>query len=149
MLDCAGNLVPVKTAGNELNVLNNDYQFGTKNEVSVINYLEKYFRENITKSKDRYCAYDAFSENTKYEIKSRRNKYSTYPTTIVAVNKIRTTGRLVFVFHFTDGLYYIEYSEDTFSNFKVQNVSAIRKGGFKTETPHFFIPIDSLQRIEI
>jgi hypothetical protein len=55
----------------------------------------------------------------------------------------------VFVFHFTDGLYFIEFNKEIFSQFQIENVSAIRKGGVRTETPHYFIPIERLKRIDI
>ena len=53
------------------------------------------------------CSYDAESENTMYEIKSRRCHYSTYSTTILPVDKIveKDDSRLVLVFYFTDGLF--------------------------------------------
>jgi hypothetical protein len=142
--DLAGNVPPCG-----IKILNDDIEFGTKYELPVIDLLANHFGENIAKTTDRYAAYDAFSTTTKYEIKSRRNKYAAYPTTIVAVNKTRTEGRLVFVFHYTDGLYYIEYDPVKFSKYEVRNVSAIRSFGKRTETPHFFIPIGDLTHINI
>ena len=140
MFDVAGNIV-----------LNNDIAFGTKHELPVIGRLERYFGETITKVQERYSPYDAYSDNTKYEIKSRRNKFAAYPTTIVAVDKTtRTAGsRLVFVFHFTDGLYYIVYDAAKFASYEVKDVAAYRTGGVRTEKPHFFIPVVDLTRIDI
>jgi len=40
------------------------------------------------KESDRYCQYDAFTSTTKYEIKSRRCKTTTYDTTMVPVHKV-------------------------------------------------------------
>jgi hypothetical protein len=155
MLDCAGNLVPVvfPTQGGcrptGLSVLNNDIAFGTKLEMPVINILEQHFNETINRAEDKFSPFDAYSENTKYEIKSRRNRYNQYPTTIIACDKTRTKGRLVFVFHFTDGLYYIEYNEEKFRKFEIKPVSAIRAGGVRTLKDHFFIPIECLEKINI
>jgi hypothetical protein len=135
--------------GNQLELLNRDIIFGTGVEVPVINKLECYFGETIKKAEDKFSPFDAYSENTKYEIKSRRNRYNQYPTTIIACDKTRTAGRLVFVFHFTDGLYYIEYNKEKFSQFEIKPVSAIRAGGVRTLKDHFFIPIECLEKINI
>ena len=144
LFDLAGNTPPCN-----IKILKDDIEFGTKYELPVIDLLSNHFGEDIAKATDRYSPFDAYSPTTKYEIKSRRNKYSAYPTTIVAVNKTRTEGRLVFVFHYTDGLYYIEYDPVKFSKYEVRNVSAIRSYGKRTETPHFFIPIGDLTQIDI
>jgi hypothetical protein len=135
--------------GNGLEVLNADLAFGLAKEDPVINKLATHFGENIVKAEDKYSPFDAYSEKTKYEIKSRRNNYNTFPTTIIAVDKTRTKGRLVFVFHFLDGLYYIEYEPTLFSTFNIENVSAIRRNGVRTEKPHYFIPIENLTKINI
>ena len=55
-----------------------DVAFGLHNEPIVIHKLSKHFNEPIEKTKEKYCQYDAFSLTTKYEIKSRRCKSSTY-----------------------------------------------------------------------
>ena len=140
----------VDCAGNQIKVLNEDIAYGTQFETSVINILSKYFQEEVEKVKYRYSQYDAVSATAKYEIKSRRNRYRQYPTTIVAVDKTENiTDRLVFVFHFTDGLYYIEYDPDKFAKYNVMDVEAVRTGGVRTSKPHFFIPIEELTRINI
>lgn len=154
VIDIAGNMIEVNETKKDevssgIDILNKDIKYGTGLECKVINTLGEYFKEDIKKAEDMYSPFDAYSENTKYEIKSRRNKYNAYPTTIIAVDKTRTKGRLVFVFHFLDGLYYIEYEPVIFSSFNIQNVSAIRRGGVRTEKPHYFIPIENLTKINI
>ena len=68
----------------------------------------KYIDEPITETKHKFCRYDACSTTTKYEIKSRRCRYKTFATTTVPVHKVQDiTERLVFIFNFTDGLYYL------------------------------------------
>jgi hypothetical protein len=157
-VDLAGNLVPVKFPASQhqggclptgLSVLNKDIAFGTQYEIPIIARLERLFGETILKAEDRYSLFDAYSEKTKYEIKSRRNKYADYPTTIVAVDKTKTAGRLVFVFHFLDGLYYIEFNKERWAKYEIKNVSAFRSGGNRTDKPHFFIDIKDLTEIRI
>ena len=113
-------------ASNGLKTLNADIAFGVSKEQTVIDKMNTYFGEEISKVEYQYSPYDAESETTKYEIKSRRVRYSQYPTTIIACNKTRTEGRLVFVFHFLDGLYYIVYDKEKFSKYSVANVRAVR-----------------------
>jgi hypothetical protein len=144
IVDCAGNQVNV-------NMLNKDIAFGTSLEQKVIDILADYFQEPVEKTKYRYSPYDAVSPSAKYEIKSRRNRHDQYDTTIVPVDKTTrvTEDRLIFVFHFTDGLYYIVFSEEQFKDYEVRDVTAIRSGGVRTSKPHFFIPVKDLKRIDI
>lgn len=137
--------------GNGLEILNADLAFGLPKEDPVIKTLSSYFTEDIKKAEYKYSPYDAFSETTKYEIKSRRNRYAQYPTTIIPCDKCeRIKGdRLVFVFNFTDGLYYIVYDKEQFAKYEVKEVEAVRQGGIRTLKPHYFIPIKDLTRINI
>ena len=127
-----------------MNYLEEDRKFGLSNEQPVIDQLKIFFEENITPSVGRYCPFDAESLTCKYEIKTRRNKYNTYPTTIITVKKMNTVGKLRFVFSFTDGLYYIEFNKEIFSQFKTQEITRI---GSKPNS-HILIPIEYLFKIE-
>ena len=134
-----------------LTVLNNDLKFGLAKEVPVIEKLSIHFEENIIKSEYQYAPHDAYSDKTKYEIKSRRNTYRAFPTTILPTDKIRELNgcRLVAVFNFTDGLYYIVYDPVRFASYEIKDIEAYRRGGMKTLKPHFHIPIGDLIRIHI
>ena len=137
-------------AGNGLEILNADLLFGLSAEEKVINKLSVKFNESIKKTEEQYCRYDALGETgTKYEIKTRRNNMNAFPTTIIPIHKTAVNGRLVFVFNFTDKLAYIEYNETKFREFKVSDISAIRKGGLRTSIPHFHIPINQLTILDI
>jgi hypothetical protein len=135
---------------NNLEILKNDIAFGTGLESPVIERLSKYFGEEVKKVEYQYSLFDAQSETTKYEIKSRRCRSDQYPTTIIGINKACPEGgRLVFVFHFTNGLYYIEYNADKFASYEIKHVEAVRKGGVRTLKPHYFIPVGDLTKINI
>lgn len=137
-------------AGNELAVLNADLLFGLSAEEKVINKLSVKFNEGIKKTEDQYCRYDAVGETgTKYEIKTRRNRMTAFADTIIPVHKTAVEGRLVFVFAFTDHLAYIEYKPNKFVNYRVSNITAVRRGGIRTSIPHIHIPIQDLIKIEI
>lgn len=142
--DCGGNQLPLSLLS-----LNKDIEFGLSAEGKVIDTIGTFFGEEVKKTEDKYCPYDAVSTDTKYEIKTRRNKYNAFPTTIIPVHKTRVEGRLVFVFNFIDGLYYIVYEPVRFSKYDIQNVGAVRKGGVWSSQPHYFIPIKDLLKIDI
>ncbi len=141
-------------AGNELEILNADLAFGLPKEDPVLDKLKKHFEEEIAKSTYQYCPHDGFSQTTEYEIKSRRNKYNQYPTTIVPCSKIRDMkrDRLVFVFNFLDKLCYAVYNKETFATYNVKQIEAVRKRNGvlgKTIEPHFEIPLEDLIEIKI
>ena len=125
-----------------------DVAYGLHNEPIVIHQLSQHFNEPIEKTSDRYCQYDAFSSTTKYEIKSRRCKSTTYDTTIVPVHKVKNINdRLVLVFHFTDGLFYIVYDQQVFDKFEKRNITAYHEGISNSPVLHYFIPIKDLIQI--
>ena len=135
---------------NGLRTLQNDIAFGLANEKPVLTHITSFFKEDIRQATDKYSKWDYYSDNTKYELKSRRNKYADYPTTIVGVNKtIDVKGRLVFLFHFFDGLYYIIFDPEKFSDYEIKDIKYVRSGGKETATPHYHIPICDLQQIII
>ena len=134
-----------------MNVYNNSVKdnraFGLPNEQPVIDILMKYFNEVITKTIERYCPYDAYSDTCKYEIKTRRNKYSTYPDTIISLSKTKLLGKKRFIFSFTDGLYYIEYDEELFNTFDKKEMNYFKNNIQIRNVSHILIPIDMLIKI--
>ena len=97
-----------------MNSLKEDIKFGAFNEKIAIDKLQKHFNETITQYSDKFSKYDAFSDTAKYEVKSRRNSFNTYPTTLITLKKgDNVEGLLRFVFLFTDCMAYIEYNRDT------------------------------------
>ena len=130
----------------------NDKQFGLANELPVIEKLTIHFENEVVKSKGGYCNYDAEDSSSIYEIKSRRCSSKTYATTIIPVKKtlIDTKNkRLVFVFAFSDGLYYIVYHKELFTTFQIKNIHTYRNGIIELPLPHYFIPVDLLTKINI
>ena len=140
-------------AGNDIRSLSNDIIYGLNKEPIVITSLSHYFNEKITKTENKFCAYDAKSETTKYEIKSRRCKHNTYTTTIIPVHKSKVIAeendRLIFVFNFTDGLYYIVFNEVNFNTYKITPITVYRKGSLPKPIDHYHIPIEDLIKIDI
>lgn len=127
-----------------------DELFGASMEQSVMPLLEQHFGEELMPTQ-AYCSYDFESvvSNTKYELKSRRNAYDKYPTTIIPVNKCQVEGPLCFVFAFSNGLYYIYYNAELFSTFPIKQVRVYRDGAYGQSKAHYEIDINLLVRIPI
>lgn len=134
--------------------LANDLKFGAGNELSTIEVLNSFFGTTFRNTKDiygtPYYQYD-FENGDKsicVEMKSRRNRYDTYPTTIVPVSKANdNVGRYVFVFQFTDGIYFIDYNKEKFSKYETRMINTYRKGIVDKPKPHFCIDIRDLTKI--
>ncbi len=121
-----------------------DYIFGEKQQEIIKPILEKTFGSLI--SNDRYSKYDFENDNYYIEVKTRKNSYYTYPTTLLTCNKITNTDKtLIFIFNFTDGIYYIEYDEKIFNCFEKKMFSRINKKFDMKD--YYYIPIDMLKKI--
>ena len=84
-----------------------------------------------------------------FEVKSRRNGYGTYPTTMVGYNKwkfAQTCGRkVVFIFSFTDGVYKYTFNpDDNFEN----KIGGRCDRGIMEYKKYIHIPINKLVRID-
>jgi hypothetical protein len=131
--------------------LKDDVEYGNKAEIEVIR--RGYFGEDILKNKFRFSTYDARSEesNTNYEIKARRCDKNNYPTTIIPYSKIlkkKKNEKLIFVFQFTDGLYFIEYNQKLFDTFAMEGITYYREGIEPKSVKHVCIPVDLLMEMK-
>jgi hypothetical protein len=135
--------------------LKGDLAFGLYNEEKIKPLLEKYFGLPLTKEPHRYAHHDYFSDDRQkiIELKSRRNTYNKYETTLLNSSKIRnipsdTTAEYYFVFNYTDGMYFIKYDKEQFNTFKCEDFTRIHRAD-KDEHPvkHYYIPIEALTRI--
>jgi hypothetical protein len=123
-----------------------DYQNGKQKEEEVLPKIKNYFEREIQKSTERYELFDFYDEKYKYELKSRNVKYDTYPTTLIPKDKIRK--RIIFLFNFTDGLYYIKYKKTKFSSFECkQFVRNTRSDYNDKQKEYVYIPIECLKKI--
>jgi len=127
--------------------LANDVKFGAENEIKVIDIIKNNWKdETITKTSNRFCKYDFESDNYIWELKSRRNTKTQYPTTIIPEHKlIDTPKEYFFVFYFNNNICsYIKYDKELFETFKRKNVRCFRQGGNPNPVPHIEIPIHLL-----
>ena len=126
---------------------NNDLKYGLSKEVDVIEKIKQQFPEetNIRNTKEiynKFCPFDFESDlKTSWEMKSRRNKKTQYPTTIIPIHKIRDVETTqYFIFYFTDVISYIKYDKDVFDKFNKKVINANRKDGYNNNGIHSFSP---------
>lgn len=128
-----------------------DYIFGKGKETEVYDKIKVFFKDDDVKpTQHRYDKYDFVGKNM-YELKSRNNKYRDFKTTLLPKNKVVDDKvNQVFLFNFTDGLYYIRYDKDTFDN-KIECNYFRRRPRVDyndKEELYYHIPIELLQLIE-
>jgi len=134
-----------------------DLNYGLFSEEKVEPMIEEYFNEKVMNTKltrGKWCAYDyeTVDRQTRYELKTRRIKHNAYPTILINKSKI-TKGssdgaRLILLFLFEDGLYYIKYDSFIFSTFEEGDFIRYRDGHEeKSKVVH--IPIKHLTRIDL
>jgi len=127
-----------------------DNSFGLNEENLILPILEKYFKESISKSTNKYEKWDGASETTLYEIKSRTNKHNAFNDTIIGANKILETNKTqIFIFNFIDGIYYIKYDKSLFDTFPNSPfIRNQREDIVDTIKQYYYIPINKLTLIE-
>jgi len=124
-----------------------DYQFGIKEQSKVLPLLKEFFGREIVEETNKWSKYDFSDDQALYELKTRKNKKRAYPTTLMTCNKVCTTDKeLYFVFNFTDELCIIRYTQDLFNGFERKLFSRIDSK--QDEKEYFFIPIEYLTTIK-
>ena len=137
--------------------LRNDLKFGLGKELEIVdllqfNFCDLYDEDEFKNTKDLYqddfypYDFEGMRNGTSIELKSRRVKKNTYPTTIIPVSKVRnTTKKQLFIFNFTDNCSYIEYDKTLFDTFEVRNITTERWGVVDKPKPHYCIPVNLLK----
>ena len=117
-----------------------DYAFGIEQEDQILPLINKHFNDDIVKSPCKNSKNDYKGTKYFYEVKSRKNKYDAFPTTIIGVNKVFTDNQ-IFIFNFLDGIYYIHYDEKLFETFEKKPFKRnARCGMVDKEQLYYFIP---------
>ena len=122
-----------------------DFKFGTEQEDIVLPKIQNFFKREICKSEGRYAKSDFYDDEYYYEMKSRTIAYQKYPTTMITEDKFRDDKKLILLFNFTDGLYYIEYDKEKFEKYERKEFS--RAGVSWNVKPHCYINISDLQPV--
>lgn len=123
-----------------------DYCFGLKKEDELLPIIRTFFDRDIQKSTNKFERFDYSDDKYKYELKSRQNEYTKYPTTLIPADKI--CKRIIFLFNFTDGLYYIKYRKSKFNTFEKKMFVRNQRSDFNDlQKEYIYIPVDKLKKI--
>jgi hypothetical protein len=126
-----------------------DYAFGKANEEKVINLIKPHFEDSIESSDNPFSINDFKGSEYHYELKSRTNAYKDYDTTLLPCNKV-FCDKHIFLFLYTDGLYYIVYDKKVFDTFEKKPFKRRLRVDYKDkEALYYYIPIDKLTHLPI
>ena len=125
-----------------------DYEYGLNKEKEILKVINNYFDRDIKQSIEKFCKYDFYDYKYNYELKSRRNNYNSYDTTLLPADKLQR--KTIYLFSFNDGLYYIKYKKERFDEFEKKDfVRPKREDKKDVKKEYIYIPIDKLKKIEI
>ena len=127
-----------------------DYAFGKQKEIEILDTINAKFKDNIKLVKAAYSCYDFQGDKRIYELKSRNNVYKAFPTTLIPANKIIPKQKIIFLFYFIDGLYYIRYRKELFNTFECKLFVRNKRIDYN-DKPQFYyhIPIEHLKKIDM
>lgn len=122
-----------------------DYKEGKQEENNILPIIRKHFNKDIKPTTKSNHTFDFFDEDgCFYELKKRNNRYNLFPTTIIGINKI-STKKLILLFSFSDGLYYIKYNKKLFDTFERKLFVRNKRIDFTDKLKEYlFIPISHL-----
>jgi hypothetical protein len=125
-----------------------DYAFGKKKEAEILDKVKAFFKDNVEDVDNTFSIYDFKGDKYHYELKSRTNAYNDYPTTLLPEDKIFAENQ-IFLFNFTDGLYYIYYNKETFDTFEKKLFKRRLRTDIKDkEKMYVYIPVNKLTKID-
>jgi hypothetical protein len=121
-----------------------DYVYGIKSENEVIACLKQTHPEILKTAQNH--PFDFVTNDTFFELKSRRNNHDTYPDTMIGYNKIQYARmnpdkNYVFLFKFLDGLY--KHDFDPQKNYSVRQGGRTDRGAPEIKD-YVFIPVKEL-----
>jgi len=131
-------------------MFNQDLNFGFQKEDDLFSTIKNKYGENICKTA-KNCRVDYENEDVLIELKSRRNTYSKYPTTMISKGKIdymlKSGRRSICLFNFIDGLYNIEITPEIISQFELREGGRWDRGCPELNQ-YYYIPIEILTELK-
>ena len=129
---------------------NIDKEYGKEQETKSEEYIKNYFKQTTLKKLSRFNKFDFEGDTALFEVKTRRNNYKDYPTTMIGYNKILHAQNckqdVFFIFQYLDGNYYYKYSND--ESFEIKKGGRFDRG--RPESNYYcFIPIEKLIKIDL
>lgn len=124
-----------------------DKAYGTKSELEKQAIIEKFFNIKLIKDENEYAPFDYHDEpeTTYMELKSRIDITSNkYPTTLIGASKvanIKEGKKYIFIWAYTDGIYYLEYDKKLWDTFELKPFKRFDRIDRKEfPKPHYFVP---------
>lgn len=125
-----------------------DRAFGRQQQTLILPRIRQYFDDTIEEEAATFARADFNGSKFKYELKSRTTAYSAYPTTLLPEDKVFTDSH-IFLFNFTDGLYFITYNKEKFDTFEKKMFQRRRRADFYDAAKmYYYIPISELTKID-
>ena len=126
----------------------NDLEYGFLKEKEILPILQSHFNDDSIHKLNQNNEFDFKGDNKYIELKSRRNIYNKYSTTMIGLNKfdraLTLSEEIYFVFSFDDGLYYYKFNKE--NKFEIKQGDR-RDRGRNEIKDYVFIPIESLLKI--
>ena len=136
-------------------IIESEYKFGVEAEGIVKPLLEKYVGELETT--DRFCSFDFKNEDFTIELKTRKNTKDKFYDTIIGECKFKKAEdilkgeperRIIFVFNFTDGIYFWEYNSNVARAFGERWIRRRDLGPDYKGQNYKLIPVNILKKLE-
>ena len=125
-----------------------DRAFGRAQETLLLPRIRAHFDDAIEAEGGAFTRNDFSGEKYKYELKSRTSTYAAYPTTLLPEDKVFQENQ-IFLFNFTDGLYYITYNKEKFDTFEKKIFQRRRRADYyDAPKMYYYIPITELTKID-
>lgn len=130
-----------------------EYQYGLRQEKLLHPVFNNIFNKQFEET-DKWCEYDFFKDDIYIELKSRKCKYETFPTTIIGTSKIdkykeilrKDPNKKIYIFvNFLGDLYYWLYTPE--NDYKITEIKR-KDRSYLPGVPHLNIPIEDLTKIK-
>ena len=131
-----------------MNKKEQDLLMGQLNEDYIKDIICNHFNIQTINKTPLNHPMDFYFGDTYFEVKSRRNNYNKYPTTMIGYNKIKWIKNnnikdVYFIFVFEDGNYYYKYNpEDKFET----SIGGRWDRGKEEKKLYYYIPINKLTK---
>lgn len=124
-----------------------DLDFGFKAEDDLFSRIKDKYGENICKT-EKNCRVDYSDDDVLIELKSRRNTYNKYPTTMISKSKIdymmKSGKKSICLFNFLDGVKEIEITPEIIEQFQLKKGGRFDRGRPELNQ-YYYIPIELLK----
>ena len=98
-----------------------DNRRGLIEQTNLLPVIRQFFNKDISEIQNKLSPFDYECSKYYYELKTRTNTRTKYPTTLIGCNKIQGTKKTILIFKYTDCLCYIKYKKSLFDTFEIKS----------------------------